>query len=50
MSPLSNQRIMANACMMKHGCELIDTGLTAKQGCSYFKSQGSGKSQRDPQL
>lgn len=35
---------------VKHGYELVIVGLTAMQRCSYFKSQGSGKSRRDPQL
>ena len=34
---------------MKHGCELVITGLAAMQGCSYLKSQASGKSWRVPQ-
>ena len=35
---------------VKHGYELVIVGLAAMQRCSYFKSQGSGKSRRDPQL
>ena len=35
---------------MRHGCELVIIGLAAMQGCSHFKSQGSGKPRRDLQL
>lgn len=35
---------------MKHGCERVIIGFAAMQGYSYFKSQSSGKSRRDPKL